>query len=467
MVTIEAIPDDVLLDIFDFFLQVSGYYPNSRARSWNRLVHVCKRWRYIVFASPLRLDLCLYCSRYTPVRETLDVWPPLPMQISSGRLSDNILAALEHRDRIREVSLDDISMDLDSEHWVTLMQKPIPSLERLSISSRNPPPLSSSFLGGSAPRLQRLSLWRTSLPTLPQLLSSSRDLVYLSIEQIPYDGYISPEAMATCICSLTRLTNLSITFCPTSLASRTRPPSRQRTRGPSPLTCTVLASLISFKFDGDNRYLEYLVAQVEAPVLKDAEISLVDLTLSNSLTFDIESLARFIGHSPNLLSYHRAVVVCQGGVELTFYPMKTYSHNFILTIPCDNVSSELPSMVQICSNLSLLLSGIEQLDIEGSRTPPVQADRDDAKWLEVFRPFTSVQILKISGRVEPHIVRALKRLGEEVAAMVFPALEHLYIEEKYLPPASKWDVGRFITTRQRSDHPVAVHYFEESRYKEK
>jgi len=38
-VTVGALPDDVLLEIFDFYLERS--YPED---AWQMLVHVCKRW---------------------------------------------------------------------------------------------------------------------------------------------------------------------------------------------------------------------------------------------------------------------------------------------------------------------------------------------------------------------------------------------------------------------------------------
>jgi F-box-like len=159
-VTIGAIPDDILLEIFDFVLQGIKDYSESyhyyRAKRWNRLVHLCKRWRYLVFASPLRLDLRLFCSGRTPVREALDVWPPLPIEISTCDWDANIVAALEHRDRVRRVGLDKIPRN----QLAGLMPEPFPALEHLSLATTfeialvfQDFPLPSTFLGGSAPRL--------------------------------------------------------------------------------------------------------------------------------------------------------------------------------------------------------------------------------------------------------------------------------------------------------------------------
>jgi hypothetical protein len=465
-VTIEAIPDDILLDIFGFCLQGLEDYPDSRARNWNRLVHVCQGWRSIVFASQHRLDLCLSCTEHTPVRETLDVWPPLPIEISSYSLGDNIFAALEHRDRVRKVSLLRIPRKL----IVTLMPEPFPALERLSLSTdsgndNNLPALPSTFLGGSAPRLKTLFLRCMSLPTLPQLLSSSKGLVDLSLQRIPYGGFISPEAMATCIRALTRLTTLRISFSFDCLISRPR--VDRRTQGPSPLTCTVLASLTNFEFHGDSRYLEYIVAQIDAPVLKVVDIFLFDLALSNFPNFDIQNLTQFIDHSPTLMSYNRAEMVLGfGQVELRLLPtMKTNRDGFFSTIRCNDAGLHLQCMAQICTHFSFLLSGVEQLDIDGRR-PFVQADMDDAKWLELFHLFTSVRTLQISYKMQPCIVSALEGLSGELATKVLPALGDLYLQEKYLSlsPGSgseQKDVGRFIAARQCLNRPVTLHYSQE------
>jgi hypothetical protein len=100
-VTIDVLPDVALLQIFDFYMD------EVWMGSWKNLVHVCRKWRNIAFGSPRRLDLRLYCKAGTPVRDTLDVWPPLPIFLCSRghRQSgmDNIIAALEHNDRICQI----------------------------------------------------------------------------------------------------------------------------------------------------------------------------------------------------------------------------------------------------------------------------------------------------------------------------------------------------------------------------
>jgi hypothetical protein len=98
-----VLSDDVLLAIFDFCV-VDG-----RVEAWQPLVHVCRRWRCIVFGSPRRLNLRLdYTPGKMPVKETLDVWPALPLIVKgllSSRTQDDIVVALGHRGRICQIDL--------------------------------------------------------------------------------------------------------------------------------------------------------------------------------------------------------------------------------------------------------------------------------------------------------------------------------------------------------------------------
>jgi hypothetical protein len=176
------------------------------------LVHVCRRWRCLVFGSPRRLSLQLcYCTHSRCARKTLDVWPALPLLIH-GRINDedNVISGLEHR-----ISQIDITV-CKSQNPYRAMQVSFPELEGLYLSTRgfSVPVLPDSFLGGSAPRLRYFSLRRIPFPGLPKLLLSTTHLVNLHLREIPHSGYISPEAMATCLSMLTSLETLQFEFKP-------------------------------------------------------------------------------------------------------------------------------------------------------------------------------------------------------------------------------------------------------------
>jgi len=179
--------------------------PRRRPRRWPTLVHVCRRWRSVVFGSTRRLNLRLRCTYKTPAKETLDIWPALPIIIedtfsrfSRSKGASNIIAALKHPDRVRRIRLYDIPISVLN-RFAAAMKNPFPALTDLTLGAHSKivPVLPDSFLGGSAPRLQKLSLSFILFPAIPSLLSSASDLVELRLLRIPHSGYISPEAMAT------------------------------------------------------------------------------------------------------------------------------------------------------------------------------------------------------------------------------------------------------------------------------
>jgi len=195
--SIEALPDDAFLEIFRFYVDEA-----QGAEGWHTLVHVCRRWRNLIFASPRHLNLRLRCTERTPVREMLDIWPALPILVYSdpmtwlletGDSEDNIIAALEHKDRVYEICLHHVPTYV----LVGLfgyMEELFPALENLLLFSMGLV-LPDSFLGGSAPRLRTLYLDGVLLRTLPQLLLSAHDLVNLDLSNIPYSEYISPSVL--------------------------------------------------------------------------------------------------------------------------------------------------------------------------------------------------------------------------------------------------------------------------------
>jgi hypothetical protein len=111
---------------------------------WHTLVHVCRRWRNVVFSSPRRLDLRLLCTGRRPVRARLNVWPALPI-IVAGSLdptglpvegADNILAALEHRDRVCQINFQHVPNSV-VERLAAAMYEPFQELTHLEHRSND------------------------------------------------------------------------------------------------------------------------------------------------------------------------------------------------------------------------------------------------------------------------------------------------------------------------------------------
>ena len=181
------------------------------------LVHVCQRWRSLVFRSPRRLNLLLYCTSETPAKDKLDVWPALPliirgkMTISSG--TDNLIAALGQSNRVCGVSLRYFTR-WQLEKVMATMQVSFPKLTLIQLMSHDETlsAIPNSFLGGSAPSLRYFALSGIPFPGLPKLLLSATHLVTLWLTNIPHSGYISPEEMVALLSVLSGLKKLYLEF---------------------------------------------------------------------------------------------------------------------------------------------------------------------------------------------------------------------------------------------------------------
>src|SRR5712672_2567207 len=153
-------------------------FGEQRNQGWITLAHVCQRWRSVVFQSPQRLNLRLVCTPRTRARDALDIWPPLPLIVQDSDMFywdynrdilENIIAALEHNNRVCQIKLMYLSNSLIG--YVTdsaAMQKPFPDLTdiqlRMHVNGEPQPKLPDSFLGETAPNLGSLYLYNVPFP---------------------------------------------------------------------------------------------------------------------------------------------------------------------------------------------------------------------------------------------------------------------------------------------------------------
>jgi F-box-like len=258
---IDVLPDDVLLEIFHFYVDMSLWDEGETGiEAWQSMVHVCRRWRSLVLGSPCRLNLQLYCTPKTPAKDTLDVWPALPLIIDGDMAlsgTDNVIAALRQSNRVCQVILWGLAAR-QSEKVLAAMQVPFPELTDLQLFSHDKTPvIPDSFLGGSAPRLRHFSCG-IPFPGLPKLLLSATHLVYLWLFNIPHSGYISPEAMVALLSVLSNLESFQLGFrSPQSYfdwGSRRPPPSKH----------SVIPAVTCFVFKGVVEYLEDLMTCIDA-----------------------------------------------------------------------------------------------------------------------------------------------------------------------------------------------------------
>jgi len=457
---IGTLPDDVLLETFDFYVYDWG----AGSDEWHTLVHVCRRWRNVVFASPRRLRLRLVCTRNRSVKKMLDIWPELPIIISVwGRYHhsqtvenvENVIDALELNDRVYEIDLSGSCSDM--ERVAAAVQDPFPALTRLRLWSDDEmvPVISDSFLAGSAPQLQHLELGRIPFPTLPNLLLSATDLVALELHAIPHSGYISPEAMVACLSALTRLESLSLGF----RSPRSRP--AKASRRPPHLTRTIFPALIRLDFRGVTEYLEDLVARIDTPLLVGFSI-----TFFNQLVFDLLQLTEFLCRTETFTVIDQALVDFEEHFPRVdfFSPTGTPGETLLsLTISCRELDWQLSSLSQVCNSALLALSPVEYLmfhhDILDGYPPLLQDDMENSQWLELLHPFTNVKDLHLSGEVPTCIAPALQELASKRVTEVLPVLKNIFLDGFYCngePELVPKAISELVAARQLSGHPVAI-----------
>ncbi len=383
----------------------------------------------------------------------LDIWPELPIVIEGVEGVDNVIAALELNDRVSRIDLWNFSSS-ELERIVEAMQDPFPVLTDLWLWSTDgmAPVISDSFLGGFAPRLQLLRLESIPCPALPRLLSSATDLVHLYLEDLPHSGYISPKGMVTCLSALTRLESLILRF----QSPRSRPDRASRLS--PPLTRTILPALTYLRFKGVTEYLEELVTQIDAPLLKH-----ISIVFCNQLIFNISQLTKFLCRTEMFTVLDQATVSFSKQSIIVELAQRTgtNSESLKFSILSRKLDWQLSSLAQVCNSAFPTLSTLEHLNLGHNiycQDPfSGQDDIENIQWLELLHPFGNVKNLHLSEKVVPCIGPTLQELTGERATEVVPALQNIFLDgfEASLPVEDA--IGQFVSARQFSGHPVAIH----------
>ncbi|KAH9972584.1 hypothetical protein BGW80DRAFT_1313624 [Lactifluus volemus] len=121
-------------------------------------------------------------------------------------------------------------------------------------------------------------------------------------------------------------------------------------------------------------------------------------------------------------------------------------------------------MAQVLIQSLSLLSGVTELTItiqsSFTRLEHLEVFMDNPEWLDLFRPFTAVHTLRLSGNQQLYLVSPLRWLTGERVTEVLPALQDIYFykeveserEDEYLQQCMEL----FIAARRHSGHPVRV-----------
>ena len=460
-VTINKLPDEVLLEIFDFYIAYPLPPPSYEEDAWHTLVHVCQRWRYVVLGSPCRLDLRILCVDRRLVK-SLDIWPELPIAIHVDNEETckpptvtNVISVLQRHNRIRRIFVDSVTNSLLEELAKT--SGPFPALIELELASfkEDPPMLPDSFLGGSAPRLRSLNLWGIPFPGIGKLLLSTRDLVTLSLGFIPESGYISPDAMVTTLSALTRLKTLHLSF---EFPQFWIYGASQRSPA---LTRVLLPALTDFNFSGDSEYLEELVSRIDAP------LDCIAVTFFDQPVFDIPLLHDFIGRIKILSAPHRVdTSFSHFRSRISFFERRGDIDFQVLHLemPCSSytLDSQLSSFAQACGSLLSSLPSLEHLGIYkcGLSLSQWEDEVRNTQWIELLRPFTAVKNLVLDEAFVLSVGSALQDLVGERVTEILPALQNIFLESFKPSDPIPEGIAKFVAARELYGRSVFVHHRE-------
>ncbi|KAF8484039.1 hypothetical protein DFH94DRAFT_337870 [Russula ochroleuca] len=463
--TINNLPDELLVEIFDFYRQdkpdnVSDYHWWSIKLEWFKLIHVCKRWRTVVFASSSRLDLCFVLPKTGGHMKTIlsRHFPPLPIDIRTNRaiLANQakdvarIYSALKHPDRIRRVSFIETTTVLDK--LLKAIKFPLPALESLELRDKYDRALKipATFLKGSYLHLRTLKLHpiRVSLPTISRLLSSVPALTCLCLLIDTNVASGPPPAMLLLLSHLQgmpclRRLDLELT--------RFFGEPSQPTNSKENFT---LSNLTSFRYRGHSAFLNTLIAGFTAPSLRDIFIRLHDMILS-----PIPHLSRFIEDTKE---HCRAVQVDleQASFRLLLLgpgPFEYAGHDSLHFTLSSPLSPE--SMTQMSSAFYSKLITTEELTV--NFLDDADAEEEVIPWRRFFLQFPRVKALRMYGTNNRRVASALHQDYGEHNLAILPALEEIELcmsssstSEDHASELAIFEP--FVSARQQAGLPVKV-----------
>jgi hypothetical protein len=387
----------------------------------------------------------------------LDVWPALPLIIvfdgdnnPTGSM-DNFFAALECTDRVCRIDIG-IVQSLDLEIFLAVLQQPFPELTHVELAStaETVAVVPDSFLGGSAPRLETLSLVGIPFPGLPKLLLSATHLVILELEYIPHSGYFSPDMMVTSLSTLTSLEHLGLEF------ESPRSCPDEASRRPPPLTRPVLPVLRFFSFKGVSEYLDDM-ACIDAP-----QLDFLFITFFNDIVFDTPQLVRFISHTPMSKALKNANITLEDrAARVSLSSQTSHYAEFEVTILCKRLDWQVSSLEQVCTSCLPPLYMLEDLYFyEESHLQPDWKDSiGNRQWLDLFHSFMTVKNLYLSENFASRIAPALQELVEGRTTDVLdvlPALQNIFLKGFGSSGSVQESIGQFVAARQVVNHPIGI-----------
>ena len=334
-------------------------------------------WRiHLPFPSVLINDHCSY-SRITAQEE------------------EDLLFALQHRDRLRVIRLEMQTPDL--KRLIVAMSGEFPMLECLMIV----PPISSTFPTTSfilpatfhAPRLRRLKLSNSASPIVPPSLTSLTGLVKLSLVWDHPPTYPCPGTLLQRLSSVPSLEMLQISFYSSVYNEEVE---RQL---PHALTMThvIFPNLRRFTFDGDRDYLEAFLTWIITPLLEKLHIAF--FYQHNDHTFPVPHLVKFLGTIESLGFANVKLKICPWYILVQVYHRRSVGGDFsLLHYDSGTFSQKMSTAGGIVNSLGTLFSTVEHLTLQretASVSMGIGMEHSLTQWCKLLWPFGNVKTLLV------------------------------------------------------------------------
>jgi len=130
------------------------------------------------------------------------------------------------------------------------------------------------------------------------------------------------------------------------------------------------------------------------------------------LHFDVLQLHRFIGQADEFKTFNNTEVsIFDNFILLTLY-LKTravdHRRQLTLQVSCKGLGWQLLSLAWLCCSSFPLISDLEELKIKEDESSRWEGDIENAQWLELLDPFTTLQNLYLTHGIAQRICGALQ-----------------------------------------------------------
>ena len=305
-----------------------------------------------------------------------------------------------------------------------------------------------------APNLRYLFLVNVDLQIGTPILTTSLQLVSLTLWGIPTSTHMPPEYLADLLVPMPQLRAVSLRFTVSSPIPRSTQPLLA---SGVPKMFFTLRCLERLWFTGYSTYLEGILARIIAPVLSKFEVYFFDQRSSDTLP----NLSRFLDATTELsfrvalinFKISHAVIESSdiGPERRSMGDNKSDKLPFCLSAWVEPFSWHIASASQICSAIGPVFSVTEELIFgDYHKYDIIGGAANYTSWPTILRQFSNIKILKVPKRLVKELSLSLETDDEGDLALL-PKLQQIVVYG---------DVGHdfdgFIDSRRIAGRPVSL-----------